>query len=303
MANSITPKTFINTVFPPDLLLPDERPALACPSSFISAETGAPVEYYRQWHPSRRGLIPVGQRATYYCVSTVQRQRQRQIRKRLEDVRTAWVLVCDDWGTKAQRPDVPASFEIETSAGNFQGGYLIEPFDVSSPAGQAYYDSVLYSLAEAGYNDPGCRSASRLVRLPGSLHKTGFVAAVTSWHPERVWDLKDLAAAFDIPLKTPRKTFAMKPGKYTRLEDVQDPVYHWLADNSLIWGHNDQWVYLECPWRDAHTDGAQGHSSTAYSPMDYGRAGVGFKCLHGHCAKRGVDDFMTEILRRRNSRA
>ena len=295
----ITPNQFIKTLFPKDLLLPDERPAIAWPDSFMSKDTGKLIEYYAQRHP--RGTIPIGERATYFCVSTVERQMKRQIKKRLEDVRTAMVLVADDVGTKSKWSDVPASYVLETSQGNFQAGWILEPYDVSSPRGQAYFDSVLFSLAEAGMNDPGCRSASRLVRLPGSLHRTGFVSRVVEWNPGRVWELEDLAAAFDIPLKTPRKTYALRPGKYDVLSDVDDPVYHWLVDAGRVTGHNDQWVYIECPWRAQHTGGAQGATSTAYSPRDYGRAGVGFKCLHGHCAKRGVDDLMTFFYKEINS--
>lgn len=295
--HNITKDVFLNTIFPTDLLLPDERPVVAFPDSFISSETGKVVEYYRQTHNA--GSLPADV-ATYFCVSAVEKQRKRQVKKRLEDVRTAFVLVLDDVGTKSHWPDVPYSYTLETSTGNFQVGYLIEPYDVSTPAGQAYYDSCLFSLAEAGLNDAGFRSASRLARLPGSLHRTGFAAAVRSWNPERVWDLEDLMLALDIPLKTPRKTFALKPGKYSRLEDVDDPVYRYLADEGLITGHNDQWVYLECPWRYNHTNGAQGATSTAYSPKDYGRAGTGFKCMHGHCTKRTAVDFIEWTLNRRN---
>ena len=294
----ITPKLFLNTLFPGDLLLPDERPVIAYPDSFTSDETGERVDYYRQLHP--RGAVPTD-KSTYFCLSTVERQRKRQIKKRLEDVRTAFVLVLDDVGTKSHWPIVEPSYCLETSDGNFQLGYLIEPYDVSTPAGQAYFDSCLWSLAEAGLNDPGFRSASRLARLPGSVHKSGFTARVVDWHPDLCWELEDLMARFQVSMVKPRKAFALKPGKYSRLEDVEDPVYHYLADAGLVWGHNDQWVFLECPWRHTHTDGAQGSSSTAYSPRDYGRAGVGFKCLHGHCSRRGVDDFMSEILRRRNN--
>lgn len=288
----------METLFPPDLLLPDECPVVAWPASFISKQTGKQVDYYKQRR--YRGRALPADTATYFCVSTVERQRKAQVKKRLEDVRTAFVLVLDDIGTKSIAPDAPPSYIIETSAGNFQFGYLLEPYDVSTPSGQAYFDSILYSLAEAGHNDPGCRSATRLVRLPGSLHRTGFRARVTSWHPERVWDLVELATAFDIPLKTPRKLFALKPGKYDRLADVKDPVYDWLVENWTIYGHNDCWVHLECPWRESHTDNAQGASSTSYSPKDYGREAAGFKCLHGHCTGRDVGDFMTEIFRMRN---
>ncbi len=290
--NHITPKDFLNTVFPSDLLLPDEAPVVAWLEQFTSPQTGKPVDYYVQRHWHHRLTLP-SDKATYYCVSTVERQRKRQVRKRLEDVRTAMVLVCDDVGTKCAWPSVLPSYSLETSLGNWQLGWLLEPFDVSGPAGQAYYDSVLYSLAEAGLNDPGCRSASRLMRLPGSLHRTGFRARIGRWEPGAVWELADLAAAFDVPLKKPRKAIALAPGKYGDLADVADPVYRWLLENWRVFGHNDQWVHIECPWRSAHTDGAQGPSSTGYSPLDYGRAGMGFKCLHGHCAGRGVDDFLT----------
>ena len=295
----IDPAEFLQTLFPPDLLLPDELPVIAHPASFTSRDTGKVVEYYRQFHWSGRGRVP-DDVATYFCLSTVQRQRQRQIKKRLEDVRTAFVLVVDDVCTKSVAPDVPPSYVLETSHGNYQYGWLIEPYDVSTPRGQAYYDSCLYSLAAAGHNDEGFRSASRLARLPGSLHRTGFKAGIVAWHPERVWDLEALMPLFDIPLKTPRKTYALKPGRYDRLEDVYDPVYAYLVETGRVLGHNDQWVFIECPWRSSHTDGAQGMSSTAFSPMDYGRAGRGFKCLHGHCANRGLDDFLTFIYSEKN---
>lgn len=297
--DSITPQTFLETLYPPDLLLPDERPVVAWPDSFIDRATGRKVDYYVQRHPVRRMTLPHGA-ATYFCVSTVLHQRKRQVRKSMEEVRTAMVLAVDDVGTKSAAPPVPPSYILETSPGNFQFGYLLEPFDVSTPQGQADYDVALYSLAEAGMNDPGFRSATRLARLPGSLHRTGFRAQITSWEPDRVWELDALMARMDVPLTQPRKLHALQPGKYTQLEDVVDPLYHQLCDLGLVLGHNARWVHIECPWRHTHTDGAQGSSSTAYSPLDYGAAGRGFKCLHGHCASRGLDDFITEIARRLN---
>jgi len=301
--DNITPKTFLNTLFPSDLLLPDEAPVIAWPDSFVSQETGEVVEYYAQRHWRPRSAIPRDV-ATYFCVSTVDQQlERRQVKKRLEDVRTAMVIACDDIGSKCTPTRVPPSYILETSAGNTQHGWLLEPFDVSTPVGQAYYDAVLWSLAKAGHNDEGFRSASRLARLPGSLHRTGFKARIVEWHPGRVWELEDLVAAFDIPMVKPRanKKHALRPGKYDRLEDVEDVVYHWLVDNWTIYGHNDQWVHIECPWRDQHTDGLQGSSSTSYSPVDYGRDSAGFKCLHGHCARRGAIEFMEWVLTKRNA--
>lgn len=297
---SITPDNFINTLFSPELLLPDERPVVAWPDSFVSPRTGKRVEYMRQTH--RFGSLPRGV-STYFCVSTVTAQRRRQVKKRLADVRTAMVLVLDDIGTKAREPAVEPSYSLQTSAGNFQWGYLLEPFDVSTAEGAKYYDSVLLSMARAGFNDEGFRSASRLARLPGAAHSSGFVAELAYLRANRSWDLEDLFAAFDVPLVEGKAGGRGEPGRFTSLPEAarEDAVLAYLLDGGWpVYGHNTEWVFVECPWRASHTDGAQGSSSTAYSPRDYGRMGVGFKCLHGHCAGRDVVDFMNFIMRKRN---
>ena len=281
----ITPHHFIETVFddPPDRVIYTHQ-----------LEDGR----WRNTYVGRRTKIPVATYPTYFCVSTV--DQQDYPRRSYKNVREAWVVVCDDVGTKASEPPVAPSYIIETSEGNYQWGYLIEPYDVSTAAGRQEYDSVLYSLVLAGYNDPGCRNASRVVRLPGSLHRTGFVARVMAWAPDRVWELEDILPAMGVEKHYPLSGSIIdaEPGKYSALEDVTDSVYKWLVAEGRVHGHNKDWVFIECPWRGEHTDGLQGLTSTAYSPEDYGSAAPpAFKCLHGHCAERGISDFK-KILQR-----
>ena len=296
MDHHITPSSFISTIFPPDLLLPDEKVCIAHPNSFVSRETGERVDYYRQMN--WRGGPLVLNTAWYFCVSTVVAQRRRQIKKRLEDVRTAFVLVVDDVGTKSQAPTVEPSYVLETSDGNFQWGYLLEPFDVSTPDGAAYYDQCLMSLAAAGFNDPGFRSANRLARLPGSLHKSEFVARITRWRPDRVWDLAALVKDFGVPLVPVARRhgigLARAPGFVDRLADVRDPLSHWLMQDrsGMVLGYNSDFVFIECPWRNGHTDGRQGPTATGFSPYGYGKyRDRGFRCLHGHCAGYSIRHF------------
>lgn len=289
---TITPDTFLTTLFPPDLLLPDEQVCVAYPDSFISRETGERVDYYRQmrWRPA---LCDTAQ-SWYFCVSTVVAQRRRQIKKRLEDVRTAMVLVVDDVGTKSKAPPVAPSYALETSLGNFQWGYLLEPFDVSTDTGAEYYDRCLLSLAAAGFNDLGFRSANRLARLPGSLHKTGKRACITDWHPGRVWELEQLMAELAVPLVRAgvRRTGDRAPGVIHHMNDVADPLYWWLLKKWPVLGGNADFLFIECPWKAGHTDGKQGASATGFSPYGYGRyMDRGFKCLHGHCAGYGIRQF------------
>jgi hypothetical protein len=294
--NSINPDVFLKAIFPSDVLAPDERIVVAYPDSFVSRETGETVDYYRQlnWRP---GVVddskesPTAQRSWYYCVSAVAHQRARQVKKRLEDVRTAFVLVVDDVGTKSKLPPVEPSYALETSLGNYQWGYLIEPFDVSAH-GAAYYDQCLVSLAAAGFNDPGFRSANRLARLPGSVHKSGFRARVVNWRPDRFWELPELMREFAVPMMSVRAPRERAPGVTTRLNEVQDPLYDWLYMYRGIRGSNHDWIYVNCPWRAGHTNGAQGPTSTGFSPYGYGRyMDRGFKCLHGHCQDKTIKDF------------
>ena len=295
--DDITPLDFINTIFPPDLRLPDEVPLIARPDSFINAE-GQVIDYYAQKAATGRGLRSVkpGRDAWYYCVSTVRRRDDGKIKRTYDDLVGAWVLPLDDIGTKATTPPVAPSYIIETSEGNFQYGYLLDPFAVSSGINASYYDNCLASCARAGYNDPGCRTAMRVVRLPGSLHRTGFVARVVLWEPDRVWELPALMEAMGVAVAPGRKVKGTpKPGRYEHLADVDDEYYHWLTEHWTIYGHNDQWVYIDCPWRERHTDGAQGPTSTGYSPLDYGRAGRQFHCFHGHCHGSTTGDFINAL--------
>lgn len=293
----ITPELFISTVFPPDLLLSDERVCVAYPDSFVSSETGERVDFYRQlnWKPGATfaGIVA---RAWYFCVSTVVAQRRRQVKKRLEDVRTAFVLVVDDVGTKSAIPPVEPSYVLETSSGNFQYGYLLEPYDVSTPVGAAYYDQCLMSLAAAGFNDPGFRSANRLARLPWSAHKSGFESAIRRWAPAQVWDLEDLMTAFGVPLVPAGRRHGIglvrAPGTVERLADVQDPLFWWLYGEDRVLSSNSDFVFIKCPWRSGHTDNVQGPTATGFSPFGYGMyRDRGFRCLHGHCAGYSIRHF------------
>jgi hypothetical protein len=130
------------------------------------------------------------------------------------------------------------------------------------------------------------------VRVPGSLHSTGFVSRVTRWSPSRVWDLEDLLPQMGVEQVYPeRYEVDTAPGKYKKLGDVRDPVYHWLVDQGMVTGHNNQWVHILCPWRDEHTGAAQGATATSYSPEHYHTEPPAFSCLHGHCTERRIPEF------------
>jgi hypothetical protein len=238
------------------------------------------------------GRVPED-KATYYCVSTFRDNGRDQKKRDKAHALRAFVLPCDDVGTKALPPPVEPSYKLETSEGNFQYGYFIEPFDVADPEGAAYYDGCLLGLAEAGFNDFGCRNATRVMRLPGSLHRTGFKARITEWHPERRWMLEDLMAKMGVkPADVKARSGTRKPGKHQAIEDVDDPILDWLVKQGLARHTREHWVHVQCPWHEEHSKGTD--DEAGYSPLDFMTKGRGFHCFHSHSYT--LQDFLAWVI-------
>ncbi len=101
--------------------------------------------------------------ALYYNVSTVRAPEEEGSvwRRRKEDCLFAYVLVLEDVGTKAEVPPVQPSYKLESSAGNFQWGYLIGPTNKLER-----YEAIVDAVAELGYADKGAGGYNRLMRRP-----------------------------------------------------------------------------------------------------------------------------------------
>ena len=243
--------------------------------------------------------LPIGTSEIYVCLSTVvvPEGKGSKLRRRADDIRQAYLIVFDDIGTKCAEPPVEPSYKLQTSikdgVANYQWGYFLTAFDVTDPASRAYFDACLMSAAAAGWNDPGLRSASRIVRVPGALHqKSGFIAAITDWHPDRVWDLPELMAELGLDPEAVVSTHPPVRQGAVSLNDVHDPLYDWLQAQNLVVQIKPDFIDIVCPWADQHSDN---RVEAGYSPLDYGTTGRQFKCLHGHCAKHGTAEFIAWV--------
>jgi len=148
----------------------------------------------------------------------------------------------------------------------------------------------LLGLANAGYNDIGCRSATRVIKMPGSIHHSGFVTRLIGWYPERMWALPELVEAMGIEVATvSKKNYA--PSGSTSVDGIIDATYEWLRANGMVYGvGGGGFINIRCPWASEHSDP---HNFLAgYSPDGYGSEGVGFKCFHGHCRHRKTIDLI-----------
>jgi hypothetical protein len=165
---------FLGTIF---RNVPDDQAVLVarqCRKGF--AHTTPENGRFERW--LRRGS-PI-----YFNISTV--VRQEPLRRRSEDCQCVYCAVLDDVGVKVDAPAVAPSWILETSAGSFQHGFLIEPC-----ANLERFAALMRALGAAGLTDAGALGFNRLMRLPGSVNtKDGrgrFVSRIVEWEPERIW--------------------------------------------------------------------------------------------------------------------
>ena len=122
--------------------------------------------------------------AWYYCPTTsraVPDERARITRKNSDLCRT-FVIVADDIGTKIDAGRVgwmlpPPTYVLETSAGNFQWGWVL-----AEPVEAAIADAFYRGLKAVGLTDGASAKAGQPFRLPTSKHRTGWNARL-SCHP------------------------------------------------------------------------------------------------------------------------
>ena len=143
-----------------------------------------------------------GAAAWYYAMATTDGERDgKKLLRKGHNMRHAYSLVLDDIGTgdgskAVQEPTVEPNWKIETSEGNYQWGYLIEPFDISTPEGLGYWHGVYQAMHDAWGVDM-LADSSRVLRVPGSVNvkegRDNFVSTITHWDPTIRTSLEDLA--------------------------------------------------------------------------------------------------------------
>ncbi len=294
---NITPKTFLDTIF--DGKQADEHVLLTKKRGESWSSSAADDKGMRYL----RSKTPV----VYFCVSTVKETGEtfqdgdRIWRRRRQDLIASYVIVLDDIGTKVEEhPPVEPSYKLESSEGNFQWGYLIEPTENIDR-----YEAIVAALGEKGWTDKGAGGSYRVMRVPGSLNdkpgKKNFISRITDWHPERSWDMDELALKMGVDVEN--MTVTRKKGVGTPRAggaaahdidiDIDDPMLTWLADEGHIISDNGgEWVEIVCPWHEEHTDG---RNMASYSPLGRGSGEWperrAFNCLHEHCKDRAYKDF------------
>ena len=254
-------------------------------------------------------------RAFYFGTATVTKDVDGKLYNRKKNFDRLHVIVLDDIGTKVRAEDLPEdlipNYIIETSEGNFQYGYIL-----AEPMGDlALAEALVHLVYTSGYSDGGGKMPNKVVRLPCGVNgkqgekgefKVRLVDLNTDyWTPEDLLDVMDVGVAWTDVVKDVN---AAKRGKSAlvsgtsqwspitsvagSLNGVVDQMLEWLYDNDLVTNDNGDWVTIQCPWFDEHTDKAD---TAGYSPV--GRGGQfsnvrSFNCFHDHCKDRKGSDFL-----------
>lgn len=207
-------------------------------------------------------------------------------------------VILDDVGTKANESEIPPTWLIETSPGNYQAGYcLVDPIKSVGDA-----EILMQGLQSAeSFTDTGGQNLTRYARLPVGFNtkaKYGepFRHRLAVWEPSRRYDWRELAEMFLLDLEF-RETPSKVRSPALRSSPNDDEVFSPPAEiNPVIEALMAKGLYkkphphgkheITCPWVHEHTD--QLDNGTVYFEPSYDYSRGGFKCQHGHCSDRKI---------------
>jgi hypothetical protein len=154
---TLSNRAFLDALF--RQLPEDARPVVTC-------KPGDPQ--IGGWSPSDAGftdvLCPPDKNNYFNCASILPAQ-DGELNARKESAAAYHVLVLDDVGTKVDRGllgDAAPTWVLETSPGNFQIGFCLDP-PLTEPAA---VELLQQQIAAAGLTDKGALGMVRWVRLP-----------------------------------------------------------------------------------------------------------------------------------------
>ena len=232
---------------------------------------------------------------TYATVSTFVAVDGRY-RRRKAQFSAMHCCMVDDIGPKVAEAAIalPFTVEVETSPGNRQGWYRIDPPIGDRGLAERLIERMIAAGLTADGKDPGMRGVTRYGRLPvGSNNKPGVIQSnggpwrhfVTDYRPRLSYTLEEIAEAYTLDLTPPPpRVVTLRSAPSDECASVLD----WLQAAGLYQEPlSGGWHAITCPWAHEHTGGVV--SGTGYSEPSADNAFVGgFKCHHGHCEHRTI---------------
>jgi hypothetical protein len=176
-------------------------------------------------------------------------------------------------------------------------GAPVDPMPIAELADAQRRLAALYG------GDPSVHDAPRVLRLPGSMHRKRTpwrvrIVSTAAWGAYRWQDV--LADVPVLPAPPPRPTAdavaaraAAVPGGMVAGIDVATlDIVRLMADAGHLRDVERVGGYaVDCPWAHEHT-GPSAPTGAMVWPAGARGALPGFRCMHAHCAGRGIADVM-----------
>jgi len=231
------------------------------------------------------GENPPEENNNFFCVSLLKPDEKGEVRRLARNFSGLFVLVVDDVRSKIDPVDVECllglpSYKLETSPGNEQWGYVLDP----PVEDQKEAEALINALGRNFTSDMA--GVNRLARLPvgtNGKHIYGDPSPRTNLKyldGKRLFDPEELKEA----LRVEEADYEFSSGEKPFLPSSRDPVLTAFDERGVEWHKTrDEGRYaIRCPWVSQHT-GGRDDGSVYLAP-------AGYKCWHGHCADRTFAD-------------
>ena len=203
-----------------------------------------------------------------------------------------------------ERWHVEPACVVESSPGK-QHAYWVLADAPGTVDAQTFTDAQRRLIAHYG-SDPSCKDLPRVLRLPGTTHQKGKpfevrVVYESPWGIYRLADVLDGIAPLPVVAVPDAQAIAARAaqvrGGMVQAIDVAtlDLVSLFRDAGLLLDTQRNGGHAVTCPWASEHTS----ETSPTAAMVWNGGAGAlpGYKCLHGHCAGRGLADVMRLFAR------
>jgi hypothetical protein len=237
------------------------------------------------------------------------------VRARQSNFAALVAIVLDDVGTKVppeRLAGIEASWEIETSPGNFQVGFILSR-PITDVQKATKYQA---AYVAAGLCDSGATGATRWVRIPKAINgkpkhrnRSGqtWACKLRVWNPDKRFTPEELLAAFGLtlanePARNSHDVVAVGQSPMAKKVDWSDNEVYTpkAAENPVITALKAQGLYkrqtsegkhdVTCPWVGEHTD-ALDTGAAYFEPSKQFPTG-GFRCQHSHGDKHHIGDLL-----------
>ena len=315
--DSLTPQAFLEGLYqlPPGERMPAD--VYGWYAHFPDVIDDAPRGIWRgqPWHGGDPLAIPGFGRGTfdgdncYAVISAFQPENDGEMGRRKHLYVAGFAAMLDDLGSKVEMKRglmLPPSYMVETSPNNFQSWLFFDQPIEERERHEQLLDALVRSGLSIDGTDPGMRGVTRYGRMPFGINSKrkhgpkGFKVRLVEWRPDRRYSVEQIVDAYNLALERPRKKYeGPAPSKAAKDEASKEFATLLKAVDRLGLYKRPQrngWHEVTCPWADEHSDGRDDGAAIAEPNSENGFKG-GYRCHHGHCEKRTLNDLRWWAMR------